>query len=81
LKGGTTLASMADISSKKNPRDLRKERPPYVSDLSGAERGDADSPPVVGGDPTDDPNADATKPVVQLDPAAVRRAEEEGRGF
>jgi hypothetical protein len=72
---------MADLSSKKNPLDLRKERPPYVSDLSGAERGESDEPPVVGSDPTDDPNTEVTKPTIELDRAAVRRAEEQGRGF
>jgi hypothetical protein len=72
---------MADLSSKKNPLDLRRERPPYVSDLSGAEREETGEPPVVGGDPTDEPNTDATKPSVELDRAAVRRAEEQGRGF
>jgi hypothetical protein len=72
---------MADLSSKKNPLHLRNERPPYVNDLSGAERENSDDPPVVGSDPTDEPNADPSKPVVKLDPEAVRRAEDEGRGF
>ena len=75
------MVAMADLSSKKNPLDLRKERPPYVSDLSGADRGDTEDPPVVGGDPTDDPSAEVVKPTVKLDPEAVRRAEERGRGF
>ena len=79
---------MADLSSKADPLDLRNERPAYVRDLSGkgnAEGHDASeeaASAVNSEDPTDSGTVDAVeKPVVSLDPAAVARAEAEGKGF
>jgi hypothetical protein len=72
---------MADLSTKKNPLDLRRERPPYVIDRSGPENEATDAPSAVGTDPTEEPNADVQKPGVSLDADAVRRAEREGKGF
>jgi hypothetical protein len=72
---------MADHSTKKNPLELRRERPPYVIDRSGPEREDIDAPSAVGTDPTEAPDAEVGKPTVSLDEDAVRRAEREGKGF
>jgi hypothetical protein len=72
---------MADDSTKKNPLDLRRERPPYVIDRSGPELEDIDAASAVGTDPTEAPDSRVEKPTVSLDPDAVRRAEREGKGF
>ncbi len=72
---------MADQSTKKDPLDLRRERPPYVIDRSGPELEDIDTPSAVGTDPTETPDSEVQKPTVALDEDAVRRAEREGKGF
>ncbi len=72
---------MADLSTKKDPLDLKRERPPYVIDRSGPEDESTDAPSAVGTDPTDEPNAEVHKPGVSLDDDEVRRAEREGKGF
>ena len=72
----------------KNPLHLRDERPDYVQDLSGSgnEAGGEDDlsevvQPSVGTDSEDVGSLGIEKPTVALDPEAVRRAEEEGKGF
>jgi len=71
---------MADLSTKKDPLHLRRERPPYVDDTSGPERDDVDAPPAVGTDPSDVSSA-ADSPQVSPDPEAVEHAERGGKGL
>ena len=79
---------MADLSTKKDPLHLRDERPDYVQDTSGSgNRPDSDDdlsetvPPHVNAGPQDPGSLGASKPTVELDEEAVRRAEAEGKGY
>ncbi|GAB5537713.1 MAG: hypothetical protein Rubg2KO_39620 [Rubricoccaceae bacterium] len=77
---------MADLSTKKNPLHLRDERPDYVRDSSGTEpteHGDLSEvvQPKIGTDPQDTGSTSIEKPTVSLDPEAVEKAEDEGKGF
>ena len=72
---------MAHDSPRKDPDELRRERPPYVIDTSGPEDENVDAPPAVGTDPADVSGAGDDRADVHLDRDAVRRAEREGKGF
>ena len=79
---------MADLSNKENPLHLRDERPDYVQDRSGSgnEEGEDNDrsevvQPTVGTDVQDPGSLGIKKPTVSLDPEAVKKAEEEGKGF
>lgn len=77
---------MSDLSTKKDPLHLRHERPDYVEDVSGEGNEDGrdlseTEQPSVGTDPQTTGSTDVQKPVVHLDPEAVRKAEDEGKGF
>jgi hypothetical protein len=54
---------MADLSSKKDPLDLKNERPENVEDVSGRNRSreSDDREPAVGGDPEEAPREGAAK--------------------
>lgn len=75
---------MADLSTKTDPLHLRDQRPDSVDVLVG--QGDQDGEdvtettrPTVNAEDPADPGA-VEKPVVQLDPDAVAKAEAEGKG-
>ena len=72
---------MGDETTKKDPLELREERPPYVIDTSGPEDETADAPPAVGTDPSDASGAGDNDSEVHLDREQVRRADREGKGF
>lgn len=71
---------MADLSTKKDPLNLKNERPDYVEDVTG-DAGDEGVQPDVGNDPQEGSAEGIRKPTVHLDEEAVRRAEAEGKGF
>lgn len=84
----TLPAPMADLSTKSDPLNLRNERPDYVQDRvgkgnqDGRDASEATASTVNSEDPADPGTVDAVeKPVVSLDPAAVAKAEAEGKGF
>lgn len=79
---------MADLSTKRDPLNLRHELPDYVQDRVG--KGNVDghdvsedaASAVNSEDPTDPGTVDAVdKPIVAPEPDAVARAEAEGKGF
>lgn len=79
---------MADLSTKKDPLNLRHELPDYVEDRvgkgnqDGHDRSEESASAVNSEDPTDPGVTEGTeKPVVSLDREAVARAEAEGKGF
>ena len=79
---------MADLSDKANPLHLRDERPDYVEDKSGSgNRPGSDddlsevAQPTVGTDVQDPGSLGIEKPTVSLDPDAVQKAEDEGKGY
>ena len=79
---------MADLSTKKNPLDLRDERPDYVQDKSGlgnvgdtSEDLSEERQPTVNAGPQDTGSLGVEKPVVHLDEEAVAKAEREGKGM
>ena len=79
---------MADLSTKKDPLHLRDERPDYTQDKVGmGSRPNEDDdlseevPPQVNAGPQDPGSLGVDKPTVKLDPEAVRKAEEEGKGY
>lgn len=79
---------MADLSTKKDPLDLRNERPDYVEDRVGKGNQDGEdvsetTTPVVNSEDTVDSGVidSEQKPVITLDREAVARAEAEGKGF
>lgn len=74
---------MADLSTKENPLHLRDERPDYVQDSSGTDGEDLSETvqPNIATDPQDTGSLGVTKPTVELDADAVRKAEAEGKGF
>lgn len=77
---------MADLSTKKDPLDLRHEHPDYVEDVSGSVDSDGvdaseTTAPSVGTDPQATGETGVEKPSVHLDPEAVAKAEREGKGF
>lgn len=79
---------MADLSTKRDPLNLRNELPDYVQDRVGKGNTDGrdvseDTASAVNSeDPMDPGTVDAVeKPIVAPDPEAVARAEAEGKGF
>ena len=77
---------MADLSTKDDPLHLRDERPDYVEDKVGEGNHDGDDvseevPPQVNAGPQDPGSLGVEKPTVELDDEAVRKAEEEGKGY
>ena len=73
---------MADLSTKNDPLDLRKERPDYAQDKSGMPLDEAEeTQPHVNAGPQDPGDLSKRKPVVHLDEEEVRRAEDEGKGM
>ena len=79
---------MADLSTKNDPLHLRDERPDYVQDRVGKGNQDGEdvseetASAINSEDPADPGVVDAVeKPAVHLDPAAVAKAEAEGKGF
>ena len=73
---------MADLSTKKDPLDLRDETPDYVANTSGTDSEDPDDQPQVGNDPQDTGvDGDPTLRAPGLDEEKVRQAEREGKGF
>ena len=75
---------MADLANKKNPLDLREERPDYVEDKSGMPLEEAegdDVQPHINAGPQDPGDLSKHKEVVHLDKEKVKRAEEQGRGM
>ncbi len=75
---------MADLSTKKDPLQLRNEAPDYVRDTSGADNADAEAAqPSVNADAGMESQGSlgVEKPVVHLDADAVRKADAEGKGF
>lgn len=77
---------MADLSTKKDPLHLRKERPGYVEDKVGEDNVDGtdyseEIPPQVNAGPQDPGSLGIDKPTVELDEEKVRQAEREGKGY
>lgn len=79
---------MADLSTKRDPLNLRHELPDYVQDrvgkgnVDGHDASEDAASAVNSEDPTDPGTVDAVeKPIVAPDPEAVARAEAEGKGF
>jgi hypothetical protein len=69
---------MADLSTKKDPLDLKNERAEYTEDVSG-NAADEDAQPNAGTDPMDLPTEGIKKPTVHLDEEKVRRHDQETR--
>ena len=80
---------MADLSTKKDPLHLRKERPDYVEDKVGlGNRPDSDEDlsetiaPTINAGPQDPGSLDVDKPTAPpLDQDLVDKAEKEGKGY
>lgn len=60
----------------KDPKELEKEKPDYVEDVSGS--GKVDHQPQIGTDPMEGAQEGKHKKVIAPDPAKVRDAEREG---
>ncbi len=79
---------MSDLSTKKDPLNLRNERPDYVEDKVGlGNRPDSDQdlseeqPPDVNRGPQDPGSLGIHKPTVHVDMDKVKQAEAEGKGM
>ena len=66
---------MADLSTKKDPLDIKNEAPDYAEDVSGTD--DPDVQPQIATDPMDQPTEGVQKPTVHLDEAKVRKHDQE----
>ena len=67
---------MADLSTKKNPLDLKNERADYTEEVSGA-AAEEGVQPNVGTDPMSLPTEGIEKPTVHLDEEKVRQHDRE----
>lgn len=69
---------MSDLSTKKDPLDLRDERPDYVEDKVGQGNVDGDDlseevPPAVNNGPQDPGSLGKDKPTVHVDTDDAKR--------
>ncbi|NNF56729.1 MAG: hypothetical protein HKN04_00670 [Rhodothermaceae bacterium] len=69
---------MADLSTKKDPLNLKNERADYTEDVSGG-AADEGAQPHAGTDPMSLPTEGIQKPTVHLDEEKVRQHDREIR--